>query len=257
MSVSLNGVNQALALRTAFPFPVGVSAVTFCCWMQHQSAAPLANNAQIVSVEINGGGGNTRFEVQLQGSSKKVQFFARAPDAGAAQTGLSVAVWPTKTLVFPSDHLAICIDVANDAAAIYINGALDSSFALAFTNAAFDATLPAQDNYIGVNSFSGTQWFDGDISDARLYSRCLNADEIRTIYECNGHDGYATDPAIVYRWRIDESHRNTPIPFDTVSTDVRDVTTSAYDIGSVDNPGLPSTRPEWSDHGQEFRRRVP
>ena len=39
------------------------------------------------------------------------------------------------------------------------------------------------------NRTAGDRTFDGDISDARFYSRILSAAEVLTIYSCKGHDG--------------------------------------------------------------------
>lgn len=121
---------------------------------------------------------------------------ARAPDGGGFPSITDPAAPPA---VGTHTHIAVTVNVAADLGAIYRDGALALSAAMAFAGAAFDATdsgaaaLMAQDTAAG-------SFVDGSLEDARIYQRVLSANEISTINACRGHDGIWA--GIHHRWSL-------------------------------------------------------
>ncbi len=79
---------------------------------------------------------------------------------------------------------------------IFLNGVLDNS-------AASGGTAPAAGTlYVGCQ-YGGTLYFlDGAIEDLRVYNRIITAEEVATIYACEGRDGITY--GLIHRWPMNE-----------------------------------------------------
>lgn len=202
MSLDFNpsGANEDADLGANLNYPRNIAGATLSCFLSLEDTPPLPNNNQIISFEVGAGGGNTRFEVQLD-TSGRVEVFARAPDTDPAQIAVSTNPIPTTSTLKPEHHLIVVCDVANDEIRIYIDGVLDSTTAVAFTNAAFDNTTTNDRNVIANNIAStGSQPYDGKLADIRLYNRAMSDGECRTLNFMNGHDGLVED--LADRWLL-------------------------------------------------------
>lgn len=222
-----------------------VGGYTWAGWIQLM-ATPTHTN-QLMFVEINSGS-NTRFEVQFN-SSQLLQIFARAPDAGGAQTITGLSAVPVDTVnAGPNTHLACVADFANDRLDTYINGVLDNSAVVAFTNAATDNTDPDKVVYCSSASAGlGSQKVeDSKLSDCRTYKRALNAAEIKTLYHMRQHDGLLDD--LETRYRMDDS------PGGVVGTAGNIVGIAA--LGVSDNPQAVYGTPVYRDWNASHRRKV-
>lgn len=220
MSVDFDGVGgESADLATGVSFPRNIAGCTFSCFLALEAAPPLANTNQIIVFEVGIGGGNSRFEVQLN-TSALVEVFARAPDSDPAQTAVSTNPIPSSVgTLKPEHHLIVVVDVAGDEIRIYIDGVLDSTTAVAFTNAAFDNTVTDETNVIADNQLGGlgSQPYDGKLADIRLYNRALSDGECRSLGNMNGHDGLHEDLATRWMLNFEGSGNATPADFLDVS----------------------------------------
>jgi hypothetical protein len=111
---------------------------------------------------------------------------------------------------------------------IYINGVLDVDVAASHT----DPTTSTDALVFGVESSGGaSQYFDGDMSDVRIYDAALTADEVQYIYT-NGDQG--TDPTttnLVSQWLLDEGTGTTAT--DNAGSNDGTITGATWDKGLV------------------------
>lgn len=74
-------------------------------------------------------------------------------------------------------HIVVTIDTKTCKA--YINGSLVKTFTL---NNAFSTSTPMALNYIGKSNWTADKYYDGNISDFRLYATALSAEDIQKLY---------------------------------------------------------------------------
>lgn len=74
-------------------------------------------------------------------------------------------------------HVVVTIDTKTCKA--YINGSLVKTFTL---NNAFSTATPMALNYIGKSNWAADKYYDGNISDFRIYATCLDQEDIQKLY---------------------------------------------------------------------------
>jgi hypothetical protein len=97
--------------------------------------------------------------------------------------------------------VAAVANIANDAMAIYVNGAQIASSTPAFTPTTFPAT-DSKNGTLGANDDATGQFADGMIADFRMYDRALRLEEIQSIYHMRGTDGIRF--GLVQGWLLNE-----------------------------------------------------
>lgn len=100
-------------------------------------------------------------------------------------------------------------------------------------------TVSAHNLYIGYDDFNIARHFDGTIDDARIYSRALSADEIKSIYHSRGADNIVN--GLVGRWLMNEKGVG----------QTATVASSIKDMSSGGNHGSPSGSPVYA--GSELK----
>lgn len=192
------GSSQFLELPRPTAIAQNRAAVSIVAWFRPETNV----NANIIDVSTNNGGVPTSDTRTLLKSTTApangVEMSIRAPDAAGqviAQTGggeLSNGTWA---------HIGGAADIANDTCDLYVNGALDSSPAVAYTNAATDNTSSAS-GAIAAEANSGANFQDGTIADLLYYGRKLSAAELATIHATRGAVVPWLD--LVCRWQMKE-----------------------------------------------------
>jgi hypothetical protein len=100
-------------------------------------------------------------------------------------------------------HLALTYDSNDGSVVVYIDGQAVSSgtYPLGQVNL-YNSSLTDPTFYLG-KSYNDTRWFNGDLSEVRLWSRALSAEEINA----EGHF-YSVDPAsadkLLAYWKLDQ-----------------------------------------------------
>lgn len=175
-------------LADSVPIVKNVSAYSISMWVRRDSDT--GDSQQLHYIQAQQGNPNSRFETQFQASiSLALRSFARAPDSGGAEiadsaTIITEGVWT---------HTVVIADPGNDLIDFYINGVLDQSNSVAFTNSVFD-NVDADEVFIGSGNAAGTtQNFDGLLADYRGYARRLTDAEIKHLFVTRGHDGIVPD----------------------------------------------------------------
>ena len=88
-------------------------------------------------------------------------------------------------------HVATTIDFNTRECKIYLNGVLIATGIGANLTAGNSDNTDGKVMALGSEDDGLSEFFDGRLEDARQYDRVLSADEIQTIYECEGVDGIA------------------------------------------------------------------
>jgi len=131
----------------------------------------------------------------------------------------------------------VCTRASDNSGSIYINGIFDS------TASTLSGSPPAATLNLGIRP-GGTVYFDGYLQDVRIYNRVLAADEILTIYSCEGVDGIAQ--GLIHRWLLNEK------PIGTIASGA----SSIIDIGTGSLNMTPTNTPEYSGSILKIRRFV-
>jgi len=121
----------------------------------------------------------------------------------------------------------VCTRASDDSAAIYFNGALDS------TNSNNSGSPSAGNLKIGTRD-TELQYLNGYLEDVRIYDRVLSADEVKTMYTCRGIDNITY--GLLHRWPLDE------LPMDSTASG----TGSVKDFGPSQNNMTPTNGPEYT-----------
>ena len=149
-----------------FPF----DKCTLSCWL-NPTTAP-ANWAGSVGVQHNGGAGSKMFSISNYAGKFSVQL-----DSGTAYVTVQSETLPLNTWTY----CAATID--GTTLKMYMNGELVKTYTLDWG----EATVRSETNFcIGVDIPGGDETFVGSISDVRLYTTVLSADDILTMYKTSG-----------------------------------------------------------------------
>lgn len=248
MSIDFNGVDESVDLSgpdasDSIPVARNVSAYTMAFWIQRESDT--GDSQQIFYLQCQQGNSNSRIEVQFQFSASLVmRCFARAPDSTGGPSADSATIIGVATLAAPNTHVVVVVDPGNDLIDFYVNGVLDQSNSVSFTNSAFD-DVDADEFFLGTGGGT-TQSLDGKLDDLRGFARRLTADEIAHLYNCRGHDGMLSD----FRWRMDDREAGATV----VSTDLRESAgTNYFTNGSAYSV---NNTPTFEPTNLAFRRRI-
>lgn len=200
MSVDFHGIPAQESIRQGLSIPSlnFVSGASLCCWFNADTLppgpAPDDDKYSLIASSIGAPPGTTnssRIEIEIQntpgsGITARFNIVCRAQDSDASTTFSSAndtAPIGTRTFV------VVTVDYVTRTGTIYKNGqilALGTGGSLTPGNT--DNTN-GKVGAIGSEDEGSLEWFDGRIEDARVYSRVLTADEVQTMYECEGVDG--------------------------------------------------------------------
>jgi hypothetical protein len=174
--------SQRANLGLSLPFLNGKPGGSVMAWVKMTSLSGTRSLTEQAIGPPPGTSATSRLFLGVLGSGV-LELGARDADGGGSfvNTGtlsIGTGVWA---------HVAGVVDIAGDASHIYINGALHKTQAFAFPNASFPATN-SKNGHVGSNDDGGAQFFDGLISDFRMYDRALKAEEIQTIFAARGRD---------------------------------------------------------------------
>jgi hypothetical protein len=194
MCASFDGVNDGLNLAGGINWLNGKSAATMCAWVQRK--ANTAANQEFLFLMVNAGVGvrmEMEYDVPDAGAGGPLSVYAQAGDADPLEFGQSAAgVLPVDTGT-PGTwvHCCVVVDVPGDTIRTYVNGVQSSSTAVTFGGATFSASVLGPENTIAFqrNGAAKFEWFNGTLSDLRLYERALTAAEILCMAKMRGHDG--------------------------------------------------------------------
>ena len=136
--------------------------------------------------------------------SGAIQIAARSRQADSAQWA-SLGAQPTNEWI----HIAAVSDYANDKIYGYVNGACVVTQSATFGSSVYAGVVPStQSSCIGANTVAGTQWWDGEISDLRIWSVARTPEQIAAAYT-NRLTG--TEEGLVGYWPL----TGTTSPIDT------------------------------------------
>jgi len=186
LSFNGNGNHVNIGLNKIGPDIHGASGATVSAWVRIDSYPGASARERIFSAMMAGGttgvslnlfnGGN----LEAGGRSVSTDSFQTArtsfPELGA---------WHLVTGIF---------DYSNDEIKLYIDGTLETSQSVTFTNAAYSQAAPASDDTIGANQFGDDDFIDGVIDDVRIYNKALSAGEIADLFNAVPIHPADTDP---------------------------------------------------------------
>jgi hypothetical protein len=177
--IAFNGTNQYgnTSSNITLPNPIGTGG-TLMGWVRMNSVTGTQG------IFANGATG-AFFFVQANGTDLECRLWVKNKEVTAS------AVLSSGTLY----HMAFTwiADGARTSNEIFLNGVSQAS-----GSNASDSPPTGQFNVGRVS----TDYANVDVEDVRMYGRVLTADEIMTIYACQGNDGMYTD--LYYRWLLNE-----------------------------------------------------
>lgn len=160
----LNGLSDFINCGTDANLNI-TGDLTIAAWIypEHFGAS---DNARI----IDKGAAPAGFSFSLNGPNRGLAYRAGADEARSNSDVITVNQW---------QHVAVSYSDASDTITFYVNGQPAGTVSNYQTNPTDSASAPL---IIG-NSASLTRGFKGMLTDVRIYSRALAADEIKAIYE--------------------------------------------------------------------------
>ncbi len=180
MSLLCNGTDgYAAAVSALSGFPAANANQTISVWFKYSSNP--SGSKTMVSLSNNGSSSGVRlgFSNPGGGTTPSVRKFDGTVLAQAA-TLPSTNVW---------HHMAYTFDGTTHR--LYIDGVADGTSATA-------ANTATPDNLNFARNSDNTEFFAGNIDDARVYNRVLTANGVLTLANCQGHDGITS--GMVGRW---------------------------------------------------------
>jgi hypothetical protein len=179
MAVSLAGTTEAINIPGGIAATKSRTKMTACYWIKLNSAA--AASVTMFAYSIGTASATTsRFGCQwVAGTPGSPRGTARGNDADAqaqlqSGTTLSTGVWY---------FIVVVVDYGASTGKLYINGALDTSGALAGGPIATSTqNTNSDDGRIGGRANSATEGVDGKIEGFRLYNGELTANPVKTLY---------------------------------------------------------------------------
>lgn len=240
------GLNFTLTQGVNIPGPIvgteNQSAMTISVWIRANALPPATDNQTYLIYA--GGGGATRFGIQARGANPgSIRINARALDADALTSFETTSV----TALVPGtwQHIVGIVNYAGAAGLIYINAVNFLAPALggvtAFGAAATQNT-PSTNAKVGINVLNNTSEFmNGIIEDARLYSGVLGPDVISTIYAAQGKDGITQN--LIHRFQLKDKGKNQPVIQLAPFNGGKDRQIGVVSVGSLNfGDTLPTTR---------------
>lgn len=217
--------SQRANLGLALPFLNGKPGGSVMAWVKMTSLGATRSLTEQAIGPPPGTSGTSRLFLNVLGSGV-IELGARDADGGGSfvNTGtasIGVGVWA---------HIAGVVDIAGDVTRLYINGALHKSQAFAFPNATFPAT-DSKNGGLASNDEGTAQYFDGLISDFRMYSRALKAEEIQSIFAARGRDSILAGMVLNLRMA-----GRAPGVAATVAGELKDISGSQRHADPVNSP---------------------
>ena len=145
----------------------------------------------------------TKFSVAAWFKADTAQFWSRILDMGEKTEGKGYALMLTlgqdgttfrlagrgsSGTTFPDTTIQsinlgqwyhIVVTIEDKTCKSYVNGELVKTFTM---NQTFSTATPMNLNYIGKSNFSQDRYYDGNISDVRIYTTALSADQVARLY---------------------------------------------------------------------------
>jgi hypothetical protein len=198
-----DGNFQAIRIGTNIPSLNNVAGASIACWIRPRTIPPgpgpdsdkYSPMASSVGPPTGGLNGTSRIEIEVQsndtGTLAHLNIVSHITDTDPSST---VSSADGTVLAGQTIHAVVTADFNARLANIYKNGVLIASGILVNGTAGNTSATNGKVGAIGSEDDSqpfsdAGEFFDGHIEDARLYSRVLTADEVQTLYECQGIDG--------------------------------------------------------------------
>lgn len=241
MALDFDGMNDTIALG-AVGLLRNIPAWTLMAWIRPD----VIKTSTFLSVGIGPPPGSTsvsRASIEILSASGDFITAARRLDADAATTFTSATGEAVAGTLY---HVAATCTYTNPIVLrLYKNGVLlgTTSAAAAAGNSSDTNTKNAA---IGSEDNGASNFFDGRIEDARIYTRALSADEIATVFAAQGTDSIVD--GLQARYPLYEASPGTTAP---AGSPVKDVSDSKFN-GST---GSASTRPIYREILTIRRRR--
>lgn len=240
------GLNYTLTQGVNIPGPIvgteSQSAMSISVWIRANALPPATDNQSYLIYA--GGGGATRFGIQARGANPgSIRINARALDADALTSFETTSITALKPGTW--QHLVGIVDYVAQTGLIYINGvnfpAPVIGAGIAFGAAATQNT-PSTNATIGINILNITSEFmNGIIEDARLYSGVLGADVVQTIYTAQGKDGITKN--LIHRFQLKDKGKNQPVVQLAPFNGGKDRQIGVVNVGNLTfGDSLPTTR---------------
>jgi len=186
LSFNGNGDHVNIGLNKIGPDLNSASGTTASAWVRIDSYPAASSRERIFSAMM--AGGTTGISLNLFNGGN-LEAGGRSVSTDSFQTARTsfpgLNAWHLMTGVF---------DYPNDRIYLYIDGVLETSQTVTFTNTAYTQAAPASDDTIGANQFGDDGFIDGAIDDVRIYSYALSAEEIEDIFEAVPCHPADTDP---------------------------------------------------------------
>lgn len=223
-SGALNAVNEATLM--AWVNPVTLAA-------GDHSVIGLSNGLTVGASRAKlgcNGGGNVRGN-------------GRCLDADANQNFLGTA---GKVTTGSWQHIAATFDYVNKLIRVYYNGVLDATSAVVTWGASPTSATNSLAFNMGSTHGGASEFFDGYVDDARVYSRLLSAGEIATIHAARGGDAILA--GLEHRFQLQEGAPGVTVAGAGVVKDVSDRKFNGTPGGT--------TSPTWQESALISRRRL-
>lgn len=176
--MSFNGTDDYVDLTTNNSTLLkNVGAFTLACWMK-TSATP-TTSAALLFVNNGSAVGSSRASLWVLATTGKSQASARAGDAESIQAKISDSTYNDGAW----RHVAMTVNIPGDTITLYVDGsAVSATGTIAFTNSATSDINPLRVAIGGIGS-PASNFINGSLADARIYTRALIAGDIGELYD--------------------------------------------------------------------------
>jgi hypothetical protein len=196
MAVEYNGVNDAVRQALDIPSLRNTTGGSMMCWFNLFSLPPAAPDPSdkycLVASSVGPPPGVTntsRLEIEIEtdpGPESHFNIVARSLDG----SGGGIISSPDGGIVpGTKSHVAITVDYVLGVGRIYQNGQLLTEQVVPGAWGTPTSDTNGMVGSIGTEDSGTPEFVHGLLEDVRIYNRVLTADEIMTIYNCQGVDG--------------------------------------------------------------------
>jgi hypothetical protein len=175
-AIYFDGSNDRFHLGSSSKILRNVGSATISAWIKLNSTSE--QDFMTVGTYSLGGGHPSRAEIGLK-NTDEINLYARSTDTEGDKTATTTTS-PVSTGEW--FHITGVYDYANDSLGIYINGELEYSTSVSFSQTATDNTNP-EDVVIGAEDNGALHFFDGIMDEVSISRTARSADWIKLAYE--------------------------------------------------------------------------
>ncbi|RYD66147.1 MAG: LamG domain-containing protein [Verrucomicrobiaceae bacterium] len=172
MAIALNGTSQYMRVVNNATFNI-TPAVTLMGWVNTTNTSLASSMQRIVSRYLSGATANEQYGIDIyQGMPRMLIGTTTAVTAATGTSMVTAGQWM---------HICGTYDGSN--MMLYQDANLVGTMARSGTITSSTGVLSVGADY---NGSTGTEFFQGQLEDIRIYNRALSQGEIETIYTCRG-----------------------------------------------------------------------